>query len=145
MLKKTARKKNKFLLYAPFVLIFLFFLLFFYAVRLYLPSIFNKSAFVSPIAFSIKEKIGVLSGGSSNKELENLLSQKNIAFSSISVLSDSSYLVKLSTGEEIIFSGTKAMPPQVSSLQLILSRLTIEGKRFVRLDFRFDKPVVTLK
>ncbi|OGH16234.1 MAG: hypothetical protein A3C22_03010 [Candidatus Levybacteria bacterium RIFCSPHIGHO2_02_FULL_37_10] len=145
MLKKTARKKNKFLLYAPFVLIFLFFLLFFYAVRLYLPSIFNKSAFVSPIAFSIKEKIGVLSGGSSNKELENLLSQKNIAFSSISVLSDSSYLVKLSTGEEIIFSGTKAMPPQVSSLQLILSRLTIEGKRFVRLDFRFDKPVVTFK
>jgi len=133
------------LLYAPFVLIFLFFLLFFYAVRLYLPSIFNKSAFVSPIAFSIKEKIGVLSGGSSNKELENLLSQKNIAFSSISVLSDSSYLVKLSTGEEIIFSGTKAMPPQVSSLQLILSRLTIEGKRFVRLDFRFDKPVVTFK
>ena len=143
MLKKTARKKNKFLLYAPFVLIFLFFLLFFYAVRLYLPSIFNKSAFVSPIAFSIKEKIGVLSGGSSNKELENLLSQKNIAFSSISVLSDSSYLVKLSTGEEIIFSGTKAMPPQVSSLQLILSRLTIEGKKLKILDFRYDNPVVS--
>lgn len=145
MLKRTARKKNKLLFFAPFVLIFLFFLIFFYTIRLYLPSIFNKSAFVSPIAFSIKEKMGVLSGGSSNKELENLLSQKNIAFSSISVLSDSSYLVKLSTGEEIIFSATKTMPSQVSSLQLILSRLTIEGKRFVRLDFRFDKPVVTFK
>lgn len=145
MLKRTARKRNKFLFFVPFVLIFIFFLFVFYALKLYLPLVAKKPAFVSPIAFSIKEKMGILSGRSSNKELENLLSQKNITFSSISVLSDSSYLVKLTDEEEIIFSATKPMESQVSSLQLILSRLTIEGKRFARLDFRFDKPVVTLK
>lgn len=145
MLKRTARKRNKFLFIAPFVFIFLFFLFIFYALKFYLPLVAKKPAFVSPITFSIKEKIGILSGGSSNKKLENLLSQKNITFSSISILNDSSYLVKVTDDEEIIFSATKPMESQVSSLQLILSRLTIEGKRFTRLDFRFDKPVVTFR
>lgn len=145
MLKRTARKKNKLLFIAPFIFVFLFFLFIFYALKLYFPLVAKKPAFVSPISFSIKEKMGILSGKTSNKELENLLSQKNITFSSISVLSDSSYLVKVTDEEEIIFSATKPMESQVSSLQLILSRLTIEGKRFARLDFRFDKPVVTFK
>lgn len=77
--------------------------------------------------------------------LEKLLKQKNIAFSFLTPVDDRSFLVGLSSGEEIIFSSDKPLEAQVSSLQLISQRLTIEGKRMLRLDFRFDKPVIIFR
>ncbi len=52
------------------------------------------------------------------------------------------YSVELVDNGTVIFSQNKDIEKQISSLQLILSRLTIEGKRFKSLDFRFDKPVL---
>ncbi|MFH1833074.1 MAG: hypothetical protein ABH816_02795 [Candidatus Levyibacteriota bacterium] len=79
------------------------------------------------------------------KNLEQILAKNNIKFDLIKLASQSSVLVILLSGEEIIFSKVKPLEAQVSSLQFILSRLTIEGKRFSRLDFRFEKPVISLK
>lgn len=79
------------------------------------------------------------------EKIKLLLKDKRIVFSSISISSDSAYLVLLPHGEEIFFSSKKDLPSQVSSLHLILTRLTIEGKEFRRLDLRFDKPIIVFK
>jgi hypothetical protein len=44
---------------------------------------------------------------------------------------------------EVILSSKKDIGSQLSSLQLMLARLTIEGKKLKVLDFRFDNPVVS--
>jgi hypothetical protein len=75
--------------------------------------------------------------------VQNLLQKENYSLGDISVSSDSSILVKLKTGEEIIFTQNKDPKEQIASLQLIRARLTIEGRRFSRIDFRFDNPVIT--
>lgn len=74
--------------------------------------------------------------------LTQLLQQANIATTSITIASDSSLLVILPTKQEIIFSPTKDIAQQISSLQLITKQLTIEGRRFTSVDLRFDNPVV---
>lgn len=76
-------------------------------------------------------------------KLSNLLSQKGMEISVSPTSSDSAILVNLVNGETIIFSTIKDMAAQVDSLQIILARLTIEGKKLKTLDFRYDKPVVT--
>jgi hypothetical protein len=50
----------------------------------------------------------------------------------------------LQTGEtKVIFSSQKSVKFQVASLQLILSRSRIEGKIPIKVDFRFDKPILS--
>lgn len=50
--------------------------------------------------------------------------------------------VRLEGDELTIFSTFKELKIQINSLQLILTRAKIEGKKISRLDLRFDKPVV---
>lgn len=78
------------------------------------------------------------------KTLENLLSDSDIEFSSVTFRSPSSYLVKLKEDGEAILSLDKDFRDQITSLQAVLKQLTIEGKRVIKIDFRFDKPVITL-
>lgn len=78
-------------------------------------------------------------------ESENVaedLSKAGISFSSIKRSSDSLYIISLSDGGQVIITPTKNIKNQISSLQLMLSRLTIEGKRVKVIDFRYDRPVV---
>lgn len=75
--------------------------------------------------------------------IKSLLSEKHVRFSLVSPIDSSSYLITLLAGEEVIITAKKSFIDQVSSLQLVLSRLTIEGKRVSRIDFRFDTPVLT--
>ena len=58
--------------------------------------------------------------------------------------SDSSYLVDLRDGGQAIISKKKDIQEQINSLQLMLNRLTIEGKRIKTVDFRFDRPILRL-
>ncbi len=94
----------------------------------------KKDLFVSPLAKQLANQ--------KHNDLENILEAGNISFDSIDIASDSSYLVNLKEGGQVIISPNKNLKNQISSLQLILSRLTIEGKRFKVLDFRYDKPVI---
>lgn len=115
------------------IIIFLFFLFFLALAFLY--AFLGRSTFVSPLP----------SNDASFFEAENieaLLKKNNISFSEIKSSTDSSILVRLATGGDVLFSSTKSLSEQVSSLQPILFRLTIEGKRFKNLDLRFDKPVI---
>ena len=101
--------------------------------------------FLSPIFWNKKQVfINPLSGinPSPTSALENLLYNSHIQYDSISQEKNFS-VVSLRDNGQIIFSYEKNLNDQISSLQAILKQLTIEGKRFKNLDFRFDKPVVS--
>jgi hypothetical protein len=116
------------------ILVFIFFLV----------SILRRTPYLSPIP-TAGFKIPVISDlMDPTRDLSERLSKAHVTFSSV-VQKDNSYNVTLSQGEEIIFSKDKSLDSQISSLQLILRSLTIEGKRVARLDFRFDNPVIVFK
>ena len=94
--------------------------------------ILSKDQYVSPLAKKL----------TTQGNLEQQLSKFNIPYDEIKIASDSSYLIVLKDGGKVNLSNTKNIQSQISSLQLILSRLTIEGKRFKNLDLRFDKPII---
>lgn len=109
-------------------------------------SLLKNKSLISPvpIVLSINAR-KILFSNIPDSNLEDLLRKSGINYSLISSSSDLSYLVKLETGEEVIFSSKKDLNSQVASLQLILSRLKIEGRSFKRLDLRFDQPVIIFK
>lgn len=76
--------------------------------------------------------------------LSDMLSKANIKYKKIESKEDSLTVI-LSDDSEVIFSSKKDFGNQVSSLQLTLSRLTIDGKKLKSLDFRFDNPVISFK
>ena|ERR1035437_672257 len=100
----------------------------------YLYFSFATVSVISPLA-----KVNI----SKLNNLENTLTKNKITFSGADVNQDGSFTVKLVDGAEVILSSKKDLGSQLSSLQLILSRLTIEGKKLKILDFRFDNPLVT--
>ncbi|HSX40277.1 MAG TPA: hypothetical protein VLF68_01550 [Candidatus Saccharimonadales bacterium] len=71
------------------------------------------------------------------KELE----KSGVAFSSVTQSGDW-YDIELPNSAKVLFSTRKSIQEQIASLQLVTSRLTIEGKKFSILDFRFAKPVI---
>ena len=102
----------------------------------------HTRAYISPLPHTLAK---IFSPINPTKQVEDALSEKHVAFSRVNIATESSYLITLPGGEEILISKEKNIPMQIASLQLILSRLTIEGKGFSRLDLRFDKPVVVFK
>lgn len=76
--------------------------------------------------------------------IEELLSKKNIKFSNVSIRYGY-YLVDIPDNGEVFIPTKKDLNSQISSLQGIIKQLTIEGKRFRKIDFRFDKPIVVLQ
>lgn len=95
---------------------------------------FGKNTYLSPLAEKQSNNTNLLEGE---------LFKANIKFDSIYSNSDGSTTVYLKDGGQVILSSKKDILLQISSLQLILSRLTIEGKKLKTLDFRFDNPVVS--
>lgn len=72
------------------------------------------------------------------------LKDKGIEYQEIVTNDDLTVTVKLKDNQEVIIDTKKSLSGQLSSLQLIVSQLKIEGKTFRRLDFRYQKPVITL-
>jgi hypothetical protein len=93
---------------------------------------------VSPLAIFKKQN----NTPSDFQDLHNLLNASHFDESNINS-TDGGILTTLKNGQQIIFSDKNDLGSQVASLQLILSRLTIEGKSIHRVDFRFNNPVVS--
>ncbi len=140
--RRTIKKRRGRKIFFLISIIFLFFLIISSAVTVYIIFGQNKELFVSPQPRS--RQLEML-GDSGTKQLERALVKKGIAFESVTISSESAYIIRLRTGEEILMSKTRGLKEQVSSLQVILPRLTMEDKRFTRLDLRFDKPVIVFK
>jgi hypothetical protein len=77
------------------------------------------------------------------EKLKKNLKEENITYLKIERENDLSYRIAIKDNGIVFISEKKDLAIQIDSLQLILNRLTIEGKRFKILDFRFDKPVIT--
>lgn len=133
--RRLKKERSKYRIRTLFILLFFLLSLILVVEYLSLNFSFGRTSFVSPIAKIKQSKVTFL---------ENTLEKQKIAFFSVNLNSDSSFTVVLKEGGEVIFSSKKDLDNQLSSLQLILSRLTIEGKKLKKLDFRFDNPVVSL-
>lgn len=92
----------------------------------------GKPLFVSPIGKAGMDSVSV----------EKKLKEKNISYSQV-VLSDDSFLIDITNNGQVRLSQNKDIDKQVSSLQRILSQLTIEGKSFRIIDFRFFEPIIS--
>ncbi len=131
LLKKDRNKKRKKqLIFSGVIILFLFVL----GVFVYTNFSFGRKVYINPVLENQQT-------GTSN--LEQTLKGANINFSNIKSNNDGSYSITLSDGGEVILSSKKDLKAQLSSLQLILSRLTIEGKKLKIVDFRYDRPVIS--
>jgi cell division septal protein FtsQ len=92
----------------------------------------RKETIISPLS---KPGIDLVS-------VEKILKDNNIAFSAVTAL-DSSYSVNIPNNGQVILSGDKDINSQIASLQRILIQLTIEGKTFKNIDFRFSEPTIS--
>ena len=126
--RRKTRKFRKKIFWVIFYFIFLGSLILSY----YFFNYFKKPIIVNPIQEQTVKEI----------DLEKSLRKYKISFSSISYDSDSIYVILLTQGGKIMVSSKKNINGQISSLQRILRELTIEGKPFKIIDFRFEKPVV---
>ncbi len=79
------------------------------------------------------------------KIIQTKLKEYAIQYESISIPKKSLFVIKLSDGGEVLLTSKKDIILQLSSLQVIYSRLTMEGKKFRRLDMRYDKPIILLQ
>lgn len=53
------------------------------------------------------------------------------------------YFLQLTEGLQILFPGKDETQKKLDSLQMMLTRFKIEGKRPAKIDLRFDKPVIS--
>lgn len=102
-----------------------------------------------PLLYSLelKKEVPIVKpvvSSNSTLELEKILRKSGLQFDQIKRSSGSARLyTTLTDGPTVVFSDSKDPQVQVSSLQLILTRLTIEqGKNAKMIDMRFNKPVV---
>lgn len=131
--KNRKRKNKKNLKIVAFSFILVGFLLLGYSAFMLRDYLFIRDKVISPVGRNYKKP---------ENKLLPLLKTAKISISNFSIATDSSYVVSLVDNGTVVFDPLKNLDTQVQSLQIILSRLTIEGKRFKNLDFRFDKPVV---
>lgn len=75
--------------------------------------------------------------------IEKSLKSKNIEYKKVELAPDLNYVITLSGNEAVTIASKKDIEHQLSSLQLIISQLKIEGKAFKSLDFRFEKPIIS--
>jgi len=125
--KASKRRLGIFLIFAGLLFLNLF--------LVYMAFIEKPKPIVSPLS---KNQI------SSNASFEKKLKEKNISYESFSTVKDLTYKILLKSGGEVIIDPSKNIDQQLSSLQLILSQLKIEGKALKRLDFRYQKPIISL-
>lgn len=138
---RTRRKKPSAVKRIIFIIVVVCFLL----ALLYVYKRLTRQLLISPIPSSVHGTYTQIKNATFLDALKENLSKDNVHFSDIQESSGSAYLVRLSNGSNVLFSAKKPAKDQVSTLQTVSSRLTIEGKGFSLLDLRFDNPVIVFK
>lgn len=94
---------------------------------------------VSPLG-----KMNVTTTSRTTTAIQNFCHSAHVSCSTVVYHTDSTATFTIDATEEVVISLKKDVASQLASLQVTMSHLTIEGKRFNRIDFRFDKPVISL-
>lgn len=136
MAAKIARIKKSFVLRIVklFLFVFLAFCTFFAAGKLYL----NRDKIIAFVDNRIVDP------GKKDPYLflVNELARKQITVSYLNFLDTNTVEASLSSGIKVIFSLDKDVSKAVTSLQLILSRFRIEGRKIKSIDLRFKNAIV---
>ncbi len=85
--------------------------------------------------------VSPISQPSSVYDLMTLLGKSGLRISQTPVIVDGTIQASVS-GVSVLFAPDKDLAVQVRSLQLVLPRLTMEGKKVLEIDLRFNKVVV---
>lgn len=131
---KRVNKSNSFLKITLYIFFSSFLFLLILNLIFYQGSWFSKPIVINPV---------VRNSDVDSSKISSLLSNASISFSSIS-FTRGYFDIELVDGGRVYISSKKDSGSQVSSLQAILKQLTINGKKFQLIDFRFDKPVIKL-
>ncbi len=75
--------------------------------------------------------------------ITDALQNHKVDYTNVTVEDNGTATIILKNKAKVIVSTQKDIESQIASLQLTIANLTIEGKQFQRLDFRFDRPVVS--
>jgi hypothetical protein len=105
---------------------------------------FVPDPFISPIPDSFQGKRPILDD-TTTQAIKKMLAKHSISYKQIYTTKEGDYLIKLNPEGEVLLTQNAALEQNISSLQLVLARITMEGKQFSRLDFRFEKPVIVFK
>lgn len=101
----------------------------------------HEPVFISPLPF-LKFRN---EENDQSKAISKMLEEKGIRTQAVVLTGGSVYEIDLPDQSTVYIDGNKDLSEQLSSLQRIASRLTMEGKKFIRLDLRYAKPVIVLK
>ena len=106
---------------------------------------FDKDIFLEFVGRPFR-KVGIVAPLATNdplRETAGLLSEKKIDIVSSPTASDSAILVTLAKDNTMVWlTSTKDISLQVNTLQIILNKLTIEGRIAKKIDLRFEDPLV---
>lgn len=75
--------------------------------------------------------------------VQAICKEKNIPCKTVTPIDSKTIQILLDTHATVFLSPKKDLNKQLSSLQEALSQLTIKGKQFKKLDFRFDNVIVS--
>ncbi len=118
----------------------IFFICFIFLGIIFTISLLHKKTILNPI---VKVYSNVTNSFSDNtSSIENQLSKNNLPYKSVNK-SSFGYTVVLKEGTIVYIDSSKDINSEISSLQLIQTHFTIEGKNIKLVDFRFDQPVVS--
>ncbi len=133
IVKRKAKKGMFLVLISAAVIIGIF--LIFIAIKSILPfvnSSNNNSKIIDPVVKSAE-----------TSDIKKILESKNIDATSVVEATNSAYItVQIKDGPKVYFSRSKDTEWQVTSLQLMLTRLTIDNKKPTTIDMRYARPIV---
>lgn len=76
-------------------------------------------------------------------QIKDFCQQNHINCQSVEQTDNKTIQITLDNNARVFFSTEKDLSSQLASLQEVITQLTIKGKQFKKLDFRFDNVVVS--
>lgn len=106
----------------------------------------QKQLYVSPLPF-IKNIQTAFADDSTQieKQMHIELKKKGIMYENVVMEDDHTFRIALKDNGTVFLTSEKDISQQIASLQVILVRLTMEGKKIAKLDMRFGKPVIVFQ
>ena len=100
----------------------------------------KKPGILSPIFGSLRD---MLSPTTAVATVKTLCHEDTIACTNVVLQDPTTIVITLDNGATVYIATQKDLKKQLASLQQVISQLTIKGKQFKTLDFRFDHIIVS--
>lgn len=140
--KTIIKRKSVKIIKKIYTFLIIFIICFFVIGIIYIIKILNKTTIVSPSIHAINKNLSLNLDNNQINNIEQIFNKDHLQYLSVNKTSFG-YLILLNQNTKVYFSDQKNLNLQITSLQVIQSHFTIEGKVPKSVDFRFDQPVVS--